>query len=229
MTSDPKIFLLALLGGIIPSLVWLWFWLKEDNQKPEPRGVIAAIFLAGMLSVMITIPLQKIVKAGIESREIQLLLWSAIEETIKYLVVLGLLWRTGHDDEAVDFPIHMITVALGFAALENTFYLLKPLSDSPATVALLTGELRFLGSTLLHAVSSAIVGIALGLSFHMKNIAKTIYLLGGLMLATILHSAFNFFIIGNEGINFLKTLGFLWVVAIIIMLLFEKLRRISYA
>ena len=31
--------LFALIGGFVPALVWLWFWLKEDKQKPEPKGV----------------------------------------------------------------------------------------------------------------------------------------------------------------------------------------------
>jgi RsiW-degrading membrane proteinase PrsW (M82 family) len=96
-----------------------------------------------------------------------------------------------------------------------------------ATVGLLTGQLRFLGSTLLHAVSSGIIGIALGLSFHMEWYRKKWYLLAGLILAIALHSAFNFFIMENSGSDFLKVFAFLWVVTIIIMLLFEKLRRMS--
>lgn len=228
MTSDPKILALALIGGLIPSLVWLWFWLKEDSEKPEPKGLVAAIFFIGMLAVLLTIPLQKLVKVNVDSKEWQFILWAGIEEVIKYLAVLTLLWKSRHIDEPVDFPIHMITAALGFAALENTFYLIKPLSFSPATVALLTGQLRFLGSTLLHAVSSALVGVAMGLSFNFSRSAKRIYLLVGLALATVLHSAFNFFIMDKrEGGNFLKVLGFLWVVTVIIMLLFEKLRRMS--
>ena len=35
MTSDPKIWALALLEGIVPALFWLWFWLKENKEKPE--------------------------------------------------------------------------------------------------------------------------------------------------------------------------------------------------
>jgi len=116
---------------------------------------------------------------------------------------------------------------LGFAALENTLFLIKPLLLDQAIVGLLTGQLRFLGSTLLHAVSSGIIGITLGLSFYMEWFKRKWYLLTGFILAIALHSAFNFFIMKNDGSDFLRVFAFLWVVTIIIMLLFEKLRRMS--
>ena len=92
---------------------------------------------------------------------------------------------------------------------------------------MLTGNLRFLGSTLLHAVSSGVIGIALGLSFKLEGFTKKIYILIGIIFAIALHSAFNFFIMNNNGSDFLKVFAFLWVATIINLLLFEKLRRIS--
>lgn len=227
ITSDPKILGLAALGGIVPALLWLWFWLKEDNQKPEPKGLIAILFIIGMISVAFVIPIEKFIQKSITSPEWRTIGWASVEELIKYLGVVILLYKTNRIDEPIDWPIFLITVALGFAALENTMFLLKPLSLDQATVGLLTGQLRFLGSTLLHAASSGIIGIALGLSFFMGKFIKKIYLLAGIVLAIALHSTFNFFIMGDSGSNFLRVLGFLWVVTIIIMLLFEKLRRMS--
>ena len=227
MTSDPKILALAILLGVGPALFWLWFWLKEDNQKPEPKGLIAILFIIGMISVAFVIPIQKLIQNTVTSPEWKTIGWASVEEIIKYLGVLILLYKTKHIDEPIDWPIFLITVALGFAALENTMFLIKPLSLNQATVGLLTGQLRFLGSTLLHAVSSGIIGISLGLSFFMPKYIKGIYLLAGIILAIALHSTFNFFIMEDKGSNFLSVLGFLWVVTIIIMLLFEKLRRMS--
>ena len=227
MINDPKILGLALLGGIAPALLWLWFWLKEDNQKPEPKGLLAILFFIGMVLVILVIPAQKFIQNNVTSSEWQIIGWASIEELIKYLGVVILLYKTNRIDEPIDWPIFLITVALGFATLENTLFLIKPLSLNQTTVGLLTGQLRFLGSTLLHAVSSGIVGVSLGLSFHMGKYVKKIYLLVGLLLAITLHSTFNFFIIEDNGNNFLEVLGFLWVVTIIIILLFEKLRRMS--
>lgn len=227
MTTDPKILVLAILLGVGPALFWLWFWLKEDNHKPEPKGLIAILFIIGMISVAFVIPIQKFIQNNVDSTEWKTIGWASIEEIIKYLGVLILLFKTKYIDEPIDWPIFLITVALGFAALENTMFLIKPLSLNQATVGLLTGQLRFLGSTLLHAVSSGIIGISLGLSFFMGKYIKKIYLLIGIILAIALHSTFNFFIMDGKGSNFLSVLGFLWVVTIIIMLLFEKLRRMN--
>ena len=227
MITDPKAWVLAFLFGVIPSLLWLWFWLKEDKKKAEPKGLLTLIFVLGMVAVIFVLPVQKFIQTQVGSHEGQIILWASAEEIIKFLAVIFLLYKSAHIDEPLDWPIYMITAALGFAALENTLFLVRPITLNEVTVGLLTGQLRFLGSTLLHTVSSGTVGIALGLSFHMGRWVKKLHLALGLAFAIALHSVFNFFIIKNDGSDFLKVLAFLWVVTIIIMLLFEKLRRMS--
>ena len=227
MTTDPKILALAFLIGIVPSLFWLWFWLREDKKKPAAKGLIVMVFILGMIAVVFVLPIEKFIQTSVSSHPWQLTLWAGTEEIIKYLAVLLVIYRTNHADEPIDWPIYMITAALGFAALENALFLIKPLSIGATAVGLLTGQLRFLGATLLHTVTSGIFGIALGMSFHMEGIKRKWYLLLGFAFAIALHSVFNFFIIKNSGNDFLKVFAFLWVVTIIVMLLFERVRRIS--
>lgn len=227
MFKDPKILGVAFLGGVLPSLLWLWFWVKEEVKKAESRGLLTIIFIMGMLAVVGVLPLQKLIQSLVESHEWRLVGWAGVEEIVKYLAVLIIVFRTNQLSEPVDWPIYMITAALGFAALENTLFLIKPLSLGDATVSLLTGQLRFLGSTLLHAVSSGILGIALGVAFHMRGFKRYWHFLVGFFFAVLLHSVFNFFIIRNSGSDFLKVFGFLWVVTVVVMLLFEKVRRMS--
>ena len=213
--------------GIAPSLFWLWFWLKEDKEDPEPKGLLTFCFFIGMAIVVITVPIQKFVQSIFSSNQTQIILWASTEELLKYLAVILLLSRTKYLHKPIDWPIFLITVALGFAAFENILFLIKPLSLGQATVGLMTGQLRFLGSTLLHTVASGIVGIAIGLSFYMGDSLKKFYLIIGLLVAISLHSAFNFFIMSNNGSDFLRVFAFLWVATIINLLLFEKLRRMS--
>ncbi len=227
MISDLKIWGIAFLAGVVPSLLWLWFWLREDKKRAEPKGLLALIFLLGMAAVVLVLPVQKFIQAHLGIPEGQIVLWAAAEEIFKLLAVLFLLFNSRHIDEPLDWPIYMMTAALGFAALENTLFLIRPFSLNEVTVGLLTGQLRFLGSTLLHTVSSGTVGIALGLSCHMDKWTKKWYLTLGLIFAIALHSTFNFFIMKESGSNFLTVFAFLWVVTIIIMLLFEKLRRMQ--
>ncbi len=227
MISDPKIIGLALLGGVAPALIWLWFWLREDEERPEPKGLILMCFLLGMAAVIFILPVEKLIQTAISSQVWQIVSWAGAEEIIKYLAVIVLLSKLNRIKYPIDWPIYLITASLGFAAMENTFFLLKPLSLDHSTVSILTSQLRFLGSTLLHAVSSGLIGICLGLSFYMRKIDRKFYLLIGLSMAIALHSSFNFFIMDRGGNNFLSVFGFLWVVTIINLLLLEKLRRMS--
>ena len=227
LLQNPKIILLAILEGILPSLIWLWFWLKEDKEDPEPSGLIAFCFVTGMILVVFAIPIQQFIQGIVSDSNFQIILWASVEEILKYLAVILLLYKTKYLHKPLDWPIFLITVALGFAALENIFFLIKPLTIDQAMVSMLTGQLRFLGSTLLHAVSSGLIGIAVGVSFYMGEKQKKLYLFVGIIFAIALHSAFNFFIMYNNGSDFLKVFAFLWVATIINLLLFEKLRRLS--
>ncbi|OGI91229.1 hypothetical protein A3A09_00255 [Candidatus Nomurabacteria bacterium RIFCSPLOWO2_01_FULL_42_20] len=226
--TDPKTLLIAVLIGVIPALIWLWFWLREDKENPEPKGLILLTFILGMISVILVLPLEKVASIYITGGKISLVLaLSFMEEVIKYLAAAVLALKSKFNDEPIDPAIYMITAALGFAAFENILFLIQPISLQETTVSLLTGNLRFLGATLLHATSSAFVGVALGLAFFKKAAVKGLYLLGGLIFAIALHTAFNFYIIRDGGENFLRIFAFLWVVTIIIILILEKLRRMG--
>lgn len=228
LSGDPKTLAFTFLSGLIPSLVWLWFWLKEEkNKHREPTSFITAVFIVGMAGVFFVLPIQKYIQNAVSANEWQLVLWALTEEFIKYLAVVLVLFKSRQLDEPIDWPIYMITAALGFAALENMFFLIKPFALGDSIVALITGQLRFLGSTLLHAVCSGILGVFMALSFHKNFFLRKISFIWGLIIAVFLHSVFNFFIINISGGDFLRVFAFLWVTTIILMLLFEKVRRMS--
>lgn len=218
---------IALVGGLLPALLWLFFWLNEDKEHPEPKGLILLTFLMGMASVVFVLPFEQLARAKVPDQQILTIIWAAAEELIKYIAVSWIALKSIQIDEPVDYPIYFITVALGFAALENGLFLIHPVALGDSTVSLLTGNLRFLGATLLHAVASSCIGISMGLAFFSNWFTKKISLFVGLLTAIVLHSLFNFFIIKNDGEHFLTVFAFLWIVTIISMLLFEKLRRMS--
>lgn len=225
MATDPKTILFAILGGALPAILWLWFWLyEEDNDDPEPIGLIVVTFLLGGIMVLVAMWLEKLSMSFIQNNTIQIIVWASIEELLKLIGVSFIIFGNNIIKRPIDYPMYFIATALGFAAFENVLYLIKPLSTNDSVVGMLTGNLRFLGSTLLHAISSAMIGSALGLSFYIQRLRIT-YLLLGITCAIVLHSVFNFFIMKGSGENFLSVFGFLWVVAIINILIFEKLKR----
>ncbi len=225
LATDPKTILFAILGGALPAILWLWFWLyQEDRDEPEPVGLISVTFIIGGVMVFLAMWLEKIVLNMVSDNTVQIILWASIEELLKLIGVSFIIFGNNIIRKPIDYPMYFIATALGFAAFENVLYLIKPLSINETIVGMLTGNLRFLGSTLLHAISSAMIGSALGLSFYIQG-KRIGYFFIGIFCAIVLHSVFNFFIMKGSGENFLSVFGFLWVVAIINILIFEKLKR----
>lgn len=216
----------ATAGGIFPALAWLWFWRREDSAHPEPRRLIALAFLAGMATVAIVIPIQKFVQPFLAGATLMFTVWSAIEEIMKYLAARFTVLRRRDDDEPIDPVIYMVTVALGFAAAENALFLLSPLSGSTVLQTILTGNLRFVGATLLHVLSSAAIGVMLGLAFYKSKSSKRAYALAGVILATILHSTFNFFILNTPEEHLLRTFGFVWIGLVVLLAVLEYIKRL---
>jgi len=219
-------FLYAILGGIVPALLWLYFWLKEDKKNPEPKRLLLFAFVAGMIAVLIAIPFEKYANTYFTGI-LLIILWSAIEEILKFAGAYFSVLKKKAVDEPIDIIIYMITVALGFAALENTLFLINLLIDGNITNTIINGNLRFLGATLLHTLSSATVGIMIAFSFYRGETLKKIYTFLGLILAIVLHTLFNFFIIKESGEKILTIFFFVWIGIVILILLFEKIKRIK--
>lgn len=225
MPDDGLSILIAVAGGLFPALAWLWFWSREDSH-PEPKRLLALAFVAGMLTVLVVIPIQKFVAPFLASTTAIFTAWSIIEEITKYAAArVAVLWRHD-DDEPIDPVIYMITVALGFAALENTLFLLSPLAGSTTVETIMTGNLRFVGATLLHVVSSAVVGLALAASFYKSRRVHTWYVVGGVILASVLHSGFNFLILNTPEEHLLRTFGLVWIGVIAVLASVEVIKRI---
>lgn len=226
--QNPLAFILAVLAGTLPAVLWLLFWRREDTGgHRDPTGLLVLVFIAGMLAVVFILPVQKLIMRFSTDQKVLITLWAASEEIIKYLAFSMIMARNRFLDKPVEYPIYLMAAGLGFAALENALYLIHPVAVNDATVSFLTGNLRFLGSTLLHSVASGIIGISIGLAFFQKEGIRTFNLFFGIAAAIALHAVFNFFIMKDNGENFIQVFGFLWVVTIIIMLLFEKLRRMG--
>lgn len=237
--SITQIIIFSFLLGIVPSLFWLWFWLKEDQQRPEPPRLIIRTFLYGGLSAVFAFILQQsfnfFSKAPSTSELIGehiflvlglLLIWAFIEEVVKYVAAYNGGLKTPANDEKTDPPIYLISAALGFAALENTLFLIQPLLDGTLSEIVEVAKIRFIGSTLVHVASSGLLGMFIGYSlFFMQSIRKR-YFGVGLILATLLHALFNLFIIKGDQNSFI---GFLivWLFIILLILLFEYIKKIK--
>lgn len=216
----------AMLGGLLPALAWLWFWLREDSKHPEPRRLIALAFLAGMVAVGIVIPLEQFVAAQIGMGTTTFTIWSIIEECTKFALAYITVLRLRDNDEPIDAVIYMVVVALGFAAAENTLFLLSPLAGGSALQEIMTGNLRFIGATLLHVLSSSAIGVFLGLSFYYSRTIKIEFGLIGLTVACTLHALFNYYILNTPENAIFRVFGFVWLGIIALLAVVEYIKRL---
>lgn len=226
------VLLVAFLCGLLPALLWLAFWLFEDRKNPEPKRFIFYTFVAGMAVVVpIVLPLEKLVEAQAVavgySREglLVLFFWALIEETFKFAAayVAALHWRVF--DEPLDAVVYMITAALGFAALENALFLSSPIAQGQIAQTIITGDLRFVGATLLHTLSSATVGLMLAYAFYRKPAVRRKAAVVGVILATALHTVFNFFILAKGGSATFLVFLTLWFGIVALLLFIERVKR----
>lgn len=217
----------AILSGLLPALLWLWFWLREDNLHPEPRERVMKTFIAGICVVLFVLPVQMFFSSTIDHESSKYLVWAFSEEFFKFLAAWIVAISTDVMDEPIDAVIYMITVALGFAAIENTLFVLKPIFEGDLVRSIVTTNLRFIGATLLHVVSSASVGLCIAMAFYHNRETRRIALVSGLILATALHTAFNLFIIKASTDDTLRIFSAVWIAVVILLFLFEKVKTIT--
>lgn len=223
----------SFLGGLLPAMIWLYFLLKEDSRCPEPRHMILIAVLAGALGVPLVLPLEHLAIVSLPAMDpapgpYVIAVWAAIEETAKYaLAAFLVLWRR-YVNESVDYVVYMITVALGFAAIENVLFLIQPIAEGHLAVGIATENLRFVGSTLVHVICSSAVGFALAFSFKYKKPARIAFVSVGLVLAIALHAVFNFLIIMKDGSHTLTAFFIVWTGAVVFLALFEILKYLRY-
>ncbi len=237
-------FLYAILSGLLPPLLWLAFWLREDNLHPNPRRIIFGCFLMGMGAVLFSLILQLSFDPYIHAiaayfnysdGETKYVIFAAIEEGAKFLAAYIVAFHAIDMDEPIDAMIYLITVALGFAALENTLFVMKSYYSGAifigdVTQAISTGNMRFIGATLLHVVSSSCVGIAIGLNFYRAKIVRFFFGIIGLGLGIALHSTFNLSIIKTmigDTTGTLKVFAWVWCSVIILLICFEEVKAVK--
>ncbi len=210
--------------GFFPIAIWLAFWLFEDWRHPEPRRRLFIAFMVGMLSVPVVLTVEAFAVMVLPYGYLLLFVWAVTEELTKVVLAWFFVLQHRTVDEPIDIPIYLITVALGFAAVENTLFIFTPLLEGATVTSAITGNLRFIGPTLIHVLGASIVGGALAFAFFRTKTEKIYYTLVGVILAATLHTIFNFLIITTGAGRVLTVFLGVWVAIIFILLALERIK-----
>ncbi len=215
----------VLILAVSPSLIWLFFYLKEDPHQ-EPKIWIFIIFIMGVALAPIVIFLEMSLNRWGNGALI-FVIAPIIEEIAKYGIVHLSLNKNPVLNEPVDGMIYIIVAALGFAAIENVFAIFSfiPIGSAGYLNATLNFmSMRFISAVALHGLASGIAGYYFSKFYFMQR--NPMLILKGLFFACLLHGMYNFLIMKNEDSYYLILTGFvLGGAAALVIYLFNRLKH----
>ncbi len=212
-----------LLVTILPSILIILFFVYSDKFK-EPRGEIIKVFFYGIL---ITIPAYFLntyisdffyTNTRVSENLISSFLTAApVEEGLKLSVLYYFVYKMKDFNEPVDGIVYGVTVSLGFATLEN-FYYVYLLADYFETTSMSLAILRSFSAVPAHAVFGVFMGY-----FFMKYafIKKGDNLFFAFIVPFVLHGCYNLFAVSN----FLIALVLIIVSWVIALKMFTRLKK----
>lgn len=218
--NDP---LLLAIVGLLPGFIWLFFFLREDRH-PEPKRTLILVFLAGAISTIPTLLFQFFSQRLFfflpTGSLLLFFILAAIEEVFKFSAAYTVLKNNPAFNEPIDAMIYIIAAAMGFATIENILIATSSVGLTETTSII---ALRFIGATLLHALSAGLLGYywAKGLLFN--NTKK--YLIIGFLIASFTHALFNSLIIRFQENYLVYGSLFLLIAAFFVLNDFEKLKN----
>lgn len=217
---------IALTLGLIPGFAWLIFYLSEDPH-PEPKRLILLTFFSGIAFGFFAIAIEQMfngatMQAGIDELSVISLVGLAlIEEFMKFGAAYFAVGKSPVLKDPLDHMIYMIVAALGFATLENIGAITNITTQTGLISAVLqTDSLRFVGATLLHSLTSGIIGYHWALGVMHGKVARNLII--GFVIATALHTFFNYLILNYGSIAY--TVVLLVIVGFFVLNDFEKLK-----
>jgi RsiW-degrading membrane proteinase PrsW (M82 family) len=212
-----------LLATILPSILIILFFVNSDKFK-EPKSQIIKIFIFGIL---ITIPAYILNTflgdfwynntAVSESLISSFLTAAPVEEGLKLSILYYFVYKMKDFNEPLDGIVYGVTASLGFATLENIYYVYL-LADYFETTSMALAIARSFSTVPAHAVFGIFMGY-----FFMKYafIKKGDNLFFAFIIPFVLHGCYNLFISSNFYAAMLLII-ISWIVA---LRMFSRLKK----
>ncbi|MEA2007296.1 MAG: PrsW family intramembrane metalloprotease [Patescibacteria group bacterium] len=210
---------LYLFVVISPIVFWIWFFRRLDATESESGRFLFRIFRFGFVALVIAFIVEIIIDRTFFSQAIEFMgtyedveidptvlglilisffLAGPVEEFIKYYILRRVTFKNPEFNQIADGIIYGVTLALGFVLVENTGYFYDLYANAPEDFLFSVSLFRGTATTLLHIVSTGIIGLYLGRSkFETGGGLKLA--LKGVLIASLLHGMFNVFLFFEFG------------------------------
>ncbi|OHD66874.1 MAG: hypothetical protein A2176_12490 [Spirochaetes bacterium RBG_13_51_14] len=196
--------LLLVILAIAPPAAFLLYILHLDKLEPEPLGLIIKMMILGGVAVipagiaewfLVQLPLLDrggVIGAALKS----FIVIAPIEEAVKLAVVFLFVWKNPHFNEENDGIVYVGTAAIGFAMLENVFYVIQ--------TGFATGMMRALTAIPLHTFTGVLMGYFIGIARFApspKGGNKNIWI--GFLIAYLIHAVYDTFVLSGTDAAFM--------------------------
>jgi protease PrsW len=184
------------VAGALPALFAMWYFDRLDRKRPEPAGLRRLVALFGGLAVIPTLIIDAVLLGGMGDHQpseatylgavfTSFIVAALIEEAMKVSVVYAVAWDRTAYDERLDAVVYGARAGLGFALVENVFYLLGEVELKGLVVTwLLRAVLAVPGHALWTTIACA---GATRRRFDQRGIGAG----GGYLLAVFLHGTYD--------------------------------------
>ena len=187
--------------AIAPGLAIAFYIYERDKLDREPLRLLVISFVLGALSIFPALWLEMAGQAAgytekglFENRNpadifVFALLVGGAEELCKFIVVTWFAYPKKDFNEPFDGITYSVMVSLGFATLENIYYV----QEGGYSIALL----RMFTAVPAHACFGVLMGYFIGLAkFRRTN--RLWFKFTGLLAAVVFHTAYDFFLFVNN-------------------------------
>lgn len=184
---------LKIILSVLPFIVLIRYFYLRDRKNKEPLRMIIFSFLFGIFLVFPAILLESIFSEVFEVFQIKQVYRAGlnggiVEESLKFLAFIFLIYRNKNFDEPFDAIFYSVLISLGFAFLENIFYI--------TSYGMVVAFTRPFTAIPAHALFGTVMGYFFMKAkfFHGKEVIFRIYMVLALVIPIFLHFIYNFIV-----------------------------------
>lgn len=208
----------ACLGGIVPTLVFVFIAYAMDRYEREPLWLASMVFLWGAIPAIILslivelgadIPLSVAFEEGLLDLVSGAVVAPVVEEVAKAIPLFAIFYLFRKEfDGLMDGLLYGSLVGFGFSMTENILYFIGAYAEGGFADMAVLIFLRSFVFGLNHALFTSALGVGLGFARYSRNgVVRTVAPILGLGGAILLHAIHNFFVsVPNEGLLCLVSL-----------------------
>ncbi len=214
--------ILLLFISIIPVLLLGYYIYQKDKEK-EPKSLLLVLFSSGLLSAFLVITVNVLIAIFIPNFylatqyykfnffELFILVFleiALVEELSKWLMIRLIGYPSKAFDQQYDIIVYSVFVALGFAMVENIFYVLNG--------GFGLGIYRAIFSVPGHVAFGVFMGYYLEIAKQQEAKDKVKYrvsMLKSILIPTLFHSLYNYLLM-------LENMFYLFIFLVFIIVLY---------